>query len=110
MAWNKHASSRNRPKIGYFGGKYRRRCSGTTPDVTTSILKLASFRLRQGSNKQTERKYVLMKTADTMVDFVRTHKNAFRLADQRVSKVQQSRYERRKIRAYLRLGDWLAEA
>jgi hypothetical protein len=51
-----------------------------------------------------------MKTADNMVDFVRTHKNAFRLADQRVTKVQQSRYERRKIRAFLRLGDWLAEA
>jgi hypothetical protein len=51
-----------------------------------------------------------MKTADTMVDSVRTHKNAFRLADSRSSKVQQSRYERRKIRAYLRLGDWLAEA
>jgi hypothetical protein len=57
-----------------------------------------------------ERKYVLMKTADTMVDSARTHKNAFRLADQRASKVQQSRYERRKIRAFLRLGDWLAEA
>ena len=51
-----------------------------------------------------------MKTADMIVDFARTHKNAFRLADQRVSKVQQSRYERRKIRAYLRFGEWLAEA
>ena len=51
-----------------------------------------------------------MKTADTMVDYVRTHKNAFRMADQRVGKVQQSRYERRKIRTYLRTGDWLAEA
>jgi hypothetical protein len=51
-----------------------------------------------------------MKTADTMVDSVRTHKNPFRLADSRSSKVQQSRYERRKVRAFLRLGDWLAEA
>jgi hypothetical protein len=51
-----------------------------------------------------------MKTADMMVDSVRTHKNAFRLADSRSSKVQQSRYERRKVRAYLRLGEWLAEA
>jgi hypothetical protein len=51
-----------------------------------------------------------MKTADMLVDFARTHKNAFRLADQRVRKVQQTRYERRKVRAYLRLGDWLAEA
>jgi len=51
-----------------------------------------------------------MKTADTMVELVRIHKNAFRLADQRLTKVNQSRYERRKVRAFLRLGDWLAEA
>jgi hypothetical protein len=70
---------------------------------------LALFRLREGSNNKPERKSVLMK-ADTTVDSVRNHKNAFRLADTRTSKVQQSRYERRKIRAYLRLGDWLAEA
>ncbi len=51
-----------------------------------------------------------MKTADMMADTVRTAKNPFRLADHRVSKVQQSRYERRKVRAFLRQGDWLAEA
>ena len=52
-----------------------------------------------------------MKTADTMIAYVRTHKNAFRLAaDQRLTKVNQSRYERRRVREYLRLGDWLAEA
>ena len=78
--------------------------------VTHTVSDLALFRLREGSNKQPERKSVLMKTADTMVDSVRTHKNAFRLADQRSSKVQQSRHERRKVRAYLRFGDWLAEA
>jgi hypothetical protein len=71
---------------------------------------LALFTLNEGSNNQTERKSVLMKAADTMVDSVRNHKNAFRLADTRSSKVQQSRYERRKIRAYLRFGEWLAEA
>jgi hypothetical protein len=51
-----------------------------------------------------------MKLGDTSVDSVRNHKNPFRLADTRSSKVQQSRYERRKIRALLRFGDWLAEA
>jgi len=51
-----------------------------------------------------------MKTADMMGDLVRTHKSAFRIADQRITKVQQSRYERRKVRAFLRLGDWVAEA
>jgi hypothetical protein len=76
----------------------------------TAAAQLALFRLNGGSNKQPERKSVLMKAADTMVDSVRNHKNTFRLADARSSKVQQSRYERRKIRAFLRLGDWIAEA
>jgi len=50
-----------------------------------------------------------MKAADMLVDFVRTHKNSFRMADQRTPKVQQSRYERRKVREYLRLGDWVSD-
>ncbi len=51
-----------------------------------------------------------MKTADMLVDLVRTNKHPFRLPDQRASKVQQSRYERRKIREFLRLGEWVGEA
>jgi hypothetical protein len=70
---------------------------------------LASFRLnRELEHNKPERKYVLMKTADMMVDFVRA-KNAFRVADPRIPKVQQSRYERRKVRECLRLGHWAAE-
>ena len=49
-----------------------------------------------------------MKTADMMVDLVRNKNN--RLAEARPSKVLQSRYERRKIRECLRLGDWAADA
>jgi hypothetical protein len=48
-----------------------------------------------------------MKTADMLVDFVRV-KNAFRVGDQRMAKVQQSRYERRKVREFLRLSSWEA--
>ncbi|MCE0482732.1 MAG: hypothetical protein LV479_00675 [Methylacidiphilales bacterium] len=51
-----------------------------------------------------------MKTTDMMVELVRIQKNAFRLADQRITKVHQSRYERRKVREFLRLGDWAADA
>jgi len=70
---------------------------------------LASFRLiGKLEHNKPERKYVLMKTADMMVDFVRA-KNAFRVADPRIPKVQQSRYERRKVRECLRLGHWAAE-
>jgi hypothetical protein len=77
---------------------------------TGAVANLASFRLILALEQTTRKEAVLMKTADSSVDSVRNHKNAFRLADTRSSKVQQSRYERRKIRAYLRLGDWLAEA
>jgi hypothetical protein len=51
-----------------------------------------------------------MKTADMMVELVRIHKNAGRIADQRITKVNQSRYERRKVRELLRVGDWVADA
>ena len=64
--------------------------------------------MKKLEQEKPERKYVLMKTADLMVDFVRA-KNAFRMADQRTPKVQQSRYSRRKVREFLRLGNWMAE-
>ena len=51
-----------------------------------------------------------MKTADMMVDLVRTNRHPLRLSDMRSSKAQQTRCERRKVRAYLRVSDWLAEA
>ena len=50
-----------------------------------------------------------MKAADTLVDLVRSHKNSFRMADTRAPKVHQSRYERRRVREYLRLGDWVSD-
>lgn len=50
-----------------------------------------------------------MKSVDMLVDLVRMPKHPFRAADQRATKVQQSRYERRKVRECLRMGDW-AEA
>ncbi len=51
-----------------------------------------------------------MKSPDMLVELVRIQKNAFRLADQRITKMNQNRYERRKVREFLRLGDWAADA
>ena len=51
-----------------------------------------------------------MKTADMMVELVRVHKNAFRLAEQRITTVNQIRYQRRKIRELLRHVEWVADA
>jgi hypothetical protein len=74
------------------------------------VRELASFRLCEGSNINPKGEYVLMKTAGMMVDLVRTQKHPFRQADMRITKMQQNRYERRKVREFLRLGDWMAEA
>ena len=51
-----------------------------------------------------------MKTAGMMVDMVRTHKHPFRLADMRITKMQQNRHERRKVREVLRQGDRVPDA
>ena len=110
MAWNKHASSRILGKNGCFGIKSR-----WSRVVTAWVVQLLSrswhpLGLEKARTNKPERKYVLMKTADMMVDFVRTNKIAFRMADSRIPKVQQSRYERRRVREFLRLGDWAADA
>ncbi len=47
-----------------------------------------------------------MKTAEMLVDLVRSTKYPYRMADPRVGKANQSRHERRKIREFLRMGDW----
>ena len=110
MAWIKHGSSRKHCKMEGLATKLRALRPRGISDPAIPVTELASFRLCEGSNKQTERKYVLMKTADMMVDLVRTQKHPFRLADMRITKMQQNRYERRKVREVLRLGDWVADA
>ena len=107
MAWIKHASSRNPIKMEGLATKFHGPRPRGISKTVIRFAELASFRLCEGSNKQTERKYVLMKTADMMVDLVRTQKHPFRMADMRITKMQQNRYERRKIREVLRLGDWV---
>jgi len=43
-------------------------------------------------------------------DTVTNTKHPFRQVDNRPAKAQKNRYERRKIREFLRLGDWRGEA
>jgi hypothetical protein len=111
MARNKHAASRNPPKNGGLPTKTRGAVSpGVAGDARLLPQNWHCLRLTKARTNNPERKSVLMKADDTLVGSVRIHKNAFRLADSRTSKVQQSRYERRKIRVFLRLGEWVAEA
>ena len=51
----------------------------------------------------------MTKTNDTISEIIRNPKHPFRKADDRPVKAQKHRYERRKIREYLRLGDWVQE-
>ena len=52
----------------------------------------------------------MTKTIDSITEIVRNPKYAFRKADDRPAKAQKHRYERRKIRGFIKLGDWAQES
>jgi hypothetical protein len=54
-------------------------------------------------------KKAMMKTMEIISEAVRNPRHPFRKADNQPKKAQKNRYERRKIKEYLHLGDWLAE-
>ena len=51
----------------------------------------------------------MTKTLDVITEAIRNSKHPFRNTDNRPKKAQKHRYERRKIKEYLHLGDWVAE-
>ena len=51
----------------------------------------------------------MTKTLDVISDAIRSSKNPFTKTDNRPKKAQKHRYERRKIKEYLHLGEWAAE-
>lgn len=52
----------------------------------------------------------MTKSLDMMVEAIRNTKHPFRQVSDRPDKPHKNRYERRKIRQYLHLGDWAPEA
>ena len=52
----------------------------------------------------------MAKSLDVISDVIRTSKNPFRATADRPDKTLKHRYERRKIKQYIHLGDWQAEA
>ena len=52
----------------------------------------------------------MIKTLDVIADAIRNTKHPFRQVDDRPDKPKKHRYERRKIKEYIRLGDWASEA
>ena len=51
----------------------------------------------------------MAKSLETMNDAVINPKHSFKKADHQPKKAMKHRYERRKIKEYLHLGDWLIE-
>jgi hypothetical protein len=58
--------------------------------------------------KGNERK-VMMKTSEVIGEVIRNPKHPFRKTEHHSKKSLKNRHERRKIREYLQLGDWMAE-
>ena len=52
---------------------------------------------------------VMTRTLDVITEIIRNPKHPFRKADDRPVKAQKHRYERRKIKEFIRLGDWVEE-
>lgn len=48
----------------------------------------------------------MTKSLDSLTEIVRNQKHPFRKTDDQPAKPQKHRYERRKIRSFLRLGAW----
>jgi hypothetical protein len=65
----------------------------------------AMKRLRRKGTKELS----MTKTLNLIQETVRDTKHPFRQAENRPAKAQKNRYERRKIREFLRLGDWTNE-
>ena len=51
----------------------------------------------------------MIKTYDTLSEIPHTTKNQFRKAENLPGKAQRHRYERRKIKELMRVGDWQEE-
>ena len=51
----------------------------------------------------------MTKTLDVITEAIRNTKHPFRQVDNRPDKPKKHRYERRKVKEYIRLGDWVAE-
>ena len=51
----------------------------------------------------------MTKTLDVISEIIRNPKHPFRKADDRPVKAQKHRYERRKIKEFIKLGSWAQE-
>jgi len=70
-------------------------------------LQCLQFGICLATGSPQERKHVIMtKTLDVITEIIRNPKHPFRKVDDRPVKAQKHRYERRKVKEFIRLGDW----
>ncbi len=68
------------------------------------------FACLQPQTLSPRKEYIPMtKTLDVITEIIRNPKHPFRKADDRPVKAQKHRYERRKVKEFIRLGDWAQE-
>jgi hypothetical protein len=60
-------------------------------------------------NHAVERDKAMMKTLEVIGEAVRDPKHPFRKTEHQPKKARKNRYERRKIKEFLHMADWLAE-
>ena len=61
-----------------------------------------------GSNLNNKSNQAMTKSLEVISEAIRNPKHPFRKVDNQPKKPQKHRYERRKIREYLHLGDWVS--
>jgi hypothetical protein len=67
---------------------------------------LALFPLGSGLEKGS---YVMTKSLETITEAIRNPKHPFPQVADRPDKPHKNRYERRKVKQYIQLGDWMTE-
>jgi hypothetical protein len=67
-----------------------------------SALRLLLAHFKKGQHHMT-------KSLDVITEIIRNPKHPFRKADARPEKAQKHRYERRKIKEFMKLGNWAQE-
>ena len=81
------------------------------------MLNATDCRLNEGSrggilcawlNWNNESNQAMTKSLEVISEAIRNPKHPFRKVDNQPKKSQKHRYERRKIREYLHLGDWVS--
>jgi hypothetical protein len=65
--------------------------------------------LRFPPDERKPKENVMMKTLEAMGEAIRNPKHPFRKTEHHTKKSLKNRHERRKIKEYLHLGDWMTE-